>query len=72
MNKRLTSMLVLALCLVMVVRTTTVVTAAVVPLDIAGTEVVPKQVEVNVTVENTQPEETSERTNQTTNTTNNR
>ena len=54
------------------VRSTSVVTAAVVPLDFAGTDVVPKQVEVNVTVENTQPEETSERTNQTTNTTNNR
>lgn len=54
------------------VRSTSVVTVAVVPLDLAGTEVVPKQVEVNVTVENTQPEETSERTNQTTNTTNNR
>ena len=54
------------------IRTTAVVTAAVLPLDLAGTDVAPKQVEVNVTVENTQAEETSERSNQTTNTSNNR
>ncbi|WP_373739439.1 CdaR family protein, partial [Jeotgalibaca porci] len=50
------------------IRTTAVVTAAILPLDLAGTDVVPKQVEVNVTVENTQTEETSERSNQTTKT----
>ncbi len=54
------------------IRSTVAVTAAVLPLDLAGTDVVPKQVEVNVTVENTQTEETSERSNQTTNTSNNR
>lgn len=54
------------------IRTTAVVTAAVLPLDLAGTDVVPKQVEVNVTVENTQTEETSDRSNQTSNTSNNR
>lgn len=54
------------------IRTTAVVTAAVLPLDLAGTDVAPKQVEVNVTVENTQAEETSDRSNQTSNTSNNR
>lgn len=54
------------------IRSTVAVTAAVLPLDLAGTDVVPKQVEVNVTVENTQTEETSDRSNQTSNTSNNR
>lgn len=54
------------------IRTTSVVTANVVPLDIMGTEVTPNQVEVNVTVKTTETEATSDRTNQTTNTTNNR
>jgi len=54
------------------IRSTVAVTAAVLQLDLAGTDVVPKQVEVNVTVENTQTEETSDRSNQTSNTSNNR
>lgn len=54
------------------IRTTTVVKANVVPLDIVGTDVTPKEVEVNVAVKTTETEATSNRSSQTTNTTNNR